>query len=623
MDIKEILANLLEKSYLPFAVGYPDGQFMLVNQAFCHLVGYPEQELLQMKVVDLTPQEWLQAEVEVMEELKRSGIPQRYEKEYIRRDGARIVVELLIHVIHGEDGQVQYYYATVSDITSRKRMEEALKKQQIELESLVQERTEQLQALVGQLQQEVAEREFAESELKKANAQVTNILESITDSFMTLDNQWRFIYINKAAERHWGICKENLLGKVIWEEFPILVGSAFEKNYILAKETQRSIHFEDYTPMNHKWVSVDVYPSKDGLSTYIADITEQKLAREARRLERERLYHLIDSIPALIYLQTADRQIRYANSRFKKVFGEPNQHKCFEIIHQREKPCINCPTSIVFASKKSYQWEPEIIQGRTYDVYESFFVDVDGTPLVLKAMMDVTERQQAEKEMARLDRLDLIGQMAAGIGHEIRNPMTTVRGFLQLMQRRGDFAQQTEYLDLMISELDRANAIITEYLSITKDKATTLMPQSLNQIIQAIYPLISADAIDKGKEIRMELDEIPELLLNDNEIRQLLLNLVRNGLEAIPDLGAVTLRTFINNEHVVLSVQDEGVGMSSEILEKIGTPFYTTKDTGTGLGLAVCYGIAARHQAKINIETGPKGTTFYILFKHPMNSATG
>lgn len=234
---------------------------------------------------------------------------------------------------------------------------------------------------------------------------------------------------------------------------------------------------------------------------------------------------------------------------------------------------------------------------------------------------DISERKRYENDLARLDRLNLIGEMAAGIGHEVRNPMTTVRGFLQLYRKKDSFIQYTEIFDLMIDELDRANSIITEFLSLAKNKVVNLTFQDLNTILTNLSPLIQADAMQFDKYINLQLEEIPELPLDDKEIRQLILNLVRNGLEAMSSGGNLAIRTYIEGQEMVLSVQDQGKGIEPDILEKIGTPFFTTKDSGTGLGLAVCYGIAARHNAVINIKTSPKGTTFLVMFKIPKKQA--
>jgi signal transduction histidine kinase len=210
--------------------------------------------------------------------------------------------------------------------------------------------------------------------------------------------------------------------------------------------------------------------------------------------------------------------------------------------------------------------------------------------------------------------MELIGKMAAGIGHEIRNPMTTVRGFLQILAGKQDCSQYKEFYHLMISELDRANSIITEFLSLAKNKKVELKTQNLNQIVDALFPLISADGMVADKHIEIELGKLPDIKLDEKEIRQLILNLVRNGLEAMTAGGKLTIRTFQDGDTVVLAVQDQGVGIKPNVLEKIGAPFFSTKDSGTGLGLAVCFSIANRHNATIKVETGPGGTTFFTRF---------
>jgi len=233
---------------------------------------------------------------------------------------------------------------------------------------------------------------------------------------------------------------------------------------------------------------------------------------------------------------------------------------------------------------------------------------------ILGFFRDLTDLKHTEKEMARLDRLNLIGQMAASIGHEVRNPMTTIRGFLQYFGRKQEFSRYTEEFTIMISELDRANEIITEFLSLAKNKSISLTKACLNQSIKAIYPLLEADAFERGYNIEVELGEIHELWLDEKDIRQLLLNLVYNGFEAIPDRGTVRIRTYQTGDLVVLAVQDNGCGIPQEVLGQLGTPFVTTKEKGTGLGLPVCYRIAERHNAIIEVETSSHGTTFSIKF---------
>ena len=205
--------------------------------------------------------------------------------------------------------------------------------------------------------------------------------------------------------------------------------------------------------------------------------------------------------------------------------------------------------------------------------------------------------------------------MAANVAHEIRNPLTTVKGYLQLFQRKPSFANYQEQFNLLISELDRANLIIQEYLSLCKSKSRELKSSQLNQIIQDIYPLLKAAANATSKDVCYSAAPTPAVCLDEKEIRQLLLNLVRNGLEAMDPGGTITIRTYVENGDVVLSIQDQGKGIPQHILDNIGKPFLTTKENGTGLGLAVVYRIVSDHRATNQVDSGSRGTTFKVIFK--------
>ena len=228
---------------------------------------------------------------------------------------------------------------------------------------------------------------------------------------------------------------------------------------------------------------------------------------------------------------------------------------------------------------------------------------------------DVTTRKMLEQDVARLDRLNTVGQMAASVAHEIRNPMTTVRGYLQLIGNKKEFALYKEQFVLVMDELDRTNSIISEYLSLSQNRVMDFKLCQLNEIIESMYPLLQADSNACNKYIKLELQRIPELYIDEKEIRQLILNLVRNGLESMREGKALTIRTYLENEETILAIRDEGGGIAAHILDNLGKPFVTTKAEGTGIGLAICYRIANRHKAKITVETSTQGTTFFICFK--------
>jgi len=230
---------------------------------------------------------------------------------------------------------------------------------------------------------------------------------------------------------------------------------------------------------------------------------------------------------------------------------------------------------------------------------------------------DITELKRLQSEIAQLDRLNLVGGIAASIGHEVRNPMTTVRGYLQLMLRRPELRPMQAQMDLMIEELDRVNGIISEFLSLARNKPTEMALHSLSGAVRILMPLMEAEAALRGNEIVLKLDEIPDIRIDLKEIRQLLLNLVRNGLEAMSQGGCLTISTYIQGGEVVLEVADQGCGIPEEYQTKLGTAFFTTKDSGTGLGLLTCYSIVSKHRARMSFDTSPSGSVFRVHFRLP------
>ncbi|WP_337098434.1 ATP-binding protein [Paenibacillus sp. YIM B09110] len=228
---------------------------------------------------------------------------------------------------------------------------------------------------------------------------------------------------------------------------------------------------------------------------------------------------------------------------------------------------------------------------------------------------DVTEINQLRDEVGRMERLSLVGQMAASITHEIRNPMAVIRGFVQLIQERSGQTHH-DYFRIVMEELDRVNSIISDFLSLAQNRALAMEMCSLNDIISDMKPLLEADANLRGQTLLVELGEdMPPIMVNDREIKQLLLNLARNGMEAMDEKGILTITTEYKDNVIELRIVDVGVGIPQEKMNKLFEPFFTTKTRGTGLGLPLCLSIAERHNGRIDAySTEGKGTTFVVSF---------
>jgi two-component system sporulation sensor kinase C len=299
----------------------------------------------------------------------------------------------------------------------------------------------------------------------------------------------------------------------------------------------------------------------------------------------------------------------YADEKLVFKLIDPSDRNMFDNFINKPSQVNKLPITLRLVRKdNTILW----IEQKCVLIYDKL-----GNLIALEGVIrDITDRK-LEQVAASRDRMNMVGNMAVTVAHEIRNPMTTIRGYLQLLEKKKEYQADKGTFDLMIEEIDKANAIICEYLALSGEKLSNLELCSLNDIIESLVPLLETDALSSKVNINLDLSNIPKLLLDKNEIRQLLLNLIQNGIEAMPSGGTAVVRTFQENHKILLTISDQGTGIPPHILSKLGTPFITTKDTGTGLGLPICYQIAHRHNASIDINTSKQGTTISIQFKLP------
>ncbi len=224
---------------------------------------------------------------------------------------------------------------------------------------------------------------------------------------------------------------------------------------------------------------------------------------------------------------------------------------------------------------------------------------------------DITESKLSEEMIRRSDKLSVVGQLAAGVAHEIRNPLTTLRGFVQLFKTDID----ERYVDIMLTELDRINLIVSEFLILSKPQAINYEYKDIEQILHNIISLLEPQAIIKNVQLHLVVDkEIPQIKCEQNQLKQVFINLLKNAIEAMPKGGNITVEVQVTNDGMVnICIIDEGEGIEEEQIPKVGEPFFSTKENGTGLGLMVSYRIIENHGGTMRISSQlNKGTTIEI-----------
>ncbi|RFB19259.1 PAS domain S-box protein [Bacillus sp. HNG] len=215
---------------------------------------------------------------------------------------------------------------------------------------------------------------------------------------------------------------------------------------------------------------------------------------------------------------------------------------------------------------------------------------------------DISNVKAAEELARRREKLSVVGELAAGIAHEIRNPLTTIKGFVQLQKEKDE--PNSQISDIILSELDRINQIVSELLVFSKPQSKILKEFKVSDLIDYLIKLTSHEAILHNVEVRVENLAAEALLYGDkNELIQVFVNVIKNSIDAMPTGGKIRIRTWVNNDKVKIEVIDTGVGIPKERLEKIGEPFFTLKEKGMGLGLTMSNKIIQDHKGTFNIRS--------------------
>lgn len=234
--------------------------------------------------------------------------------------------------------------------------------------------------------------------------------------------------------------------------------------------------------------------------------------------------------------------------------------------------------------------------------------------IVILLIENLRQQMFLQKELRRSEKLNIISQLAASVAHEVRNPMTTINGFLQLIKKDENITEkQRNYIDISLTELSRAQAIINDYLALARPNTKESQVVNLTEELSKTIELMSSYTNIQNIEVTSSIQESLFVSGNTDEIKQVLINLIKNAIEAITSNGKVEINAYTKNKQITIEISDNGAGMSKEQLTRVGTPFYSTKEKGTGIGLTISYQIIEQMKGRIEVESQlGKGTTFTI-----------
>lgn len=475
-----------------------------------------------------------------------------------------------------------------------------------------------------------------EEELRATKEQLESFFTHTADGIFIFDLDGKISRINKAYETIFGWTEEEIIGEKILScnDDLIQVGrDIFTKLHAGEQITGIEMirHRKDGSPI---YISLTLSPIRDengNISAFAGiarDITQNKQADEALR-ESEAKYRLIaENMTDIIGVMDLNGAIKYISPSSQMVLGFSADTKEVELvftrIHPDDLPNVSEKFNEMIQTKTTCQIEYRY----QHDNQEWIVLEVHLSPVlgeeeeveqIVFVAHDITERKQTEDLLRKSDKLSIVGQLAAGVAHEIRNPLTAIHGFAQLLQMG---MNKEEYISIILSELRRIELIVNEFLVLAKPQVVTFEQKDVLVLLQSIIALLETQAIMNNIQIQTEFEpNIPLIKCEENQLKQVFVNILKNAIEAMPSGGLITIQVSTGDQGMLLiRFIDQGNGIPEERIPKLGEPFYTTKEKGTGLGLMVSYKIIQEHQGKIQFCSQLNtGTTVDILLPavHP------
>ncbi|MBD0380001.1 PAS domain S-box protein [Paenibacillus sedimenti] len=576
--VNDPLLPLIE--YVPIGVVMigKDGLIKRVNPIFCEFIGYTEAELLQMNVHDFTHPDDRELSQNRVSAIEHSSSTFKLEKRYLHKEGHVIwgLVQGLKKTSSDGSPEQPYYVGFIQDITQLKRQEEELRATKEKYESLI---------------------------------------HNSSDAIVIYDLEGHVMKINEAFTHMFGWQEHDVLGV----QLPITPPDRLQNVQEIIRKVVSGeiIHNMEMVKMCKDGTlletSMSLSPIRSAqenvimLAAIFRDITLQKAlwlqAKEQEESYKQLLANWPDAFMILkqgvwVYSNPAGLLLLGAE-RDEQVIGR----SVFEFHQADEYEHIQLKISQVLQGEihRSELQKFKRLDGKIIDVEVTRIPAVyEQEPAIHVLIRDVTERVKTEELMRVSDKLNAVGQLAAGIAHEIRNPLTAINGFVQLMQTR--YPEAHHYFDIIKSEVERIDSITSELLLLAKPSLKSSMAEDVCELLNQVCPLLETQGIMSNVQIIRDYKVAPLPVMCDaNQLKQVFINLLKNAIEAMPAGGQIKIVADLEGDEIQITIIDQGPGIPIELMNRIGQPFYTTKPNGTGLGLVVSYNIVQNHGGSITI----------------------
>ncbi len=614
-----------EKKYRTLVTQSPDaifvvdlqGTFLAVNKAMCERLKYSEGEFLSMKIWDIVPEKYVDLHKKRLADILRGEAPNEAAEYVVRGKDEKMHYVEVLSAPYFRENEVIGFQGIARDITERKRAEEAL---------------------------------------RKSEERYRSILEEIEEGYFETNLAGNLTFINDAGCAHLGYSREELIGMnnrmYTDKENAEKVFEAFNKLY----RTGQPCRIFDYEIIKKDGTKVIIEMSASlmrdsegkliGFRGISQDITERKRAEEQFRKSEEKYRQLFDEAPVGYHEYDTEGRVTQVNQTELDLLGYPAEEMIdryvWEFIVEKEsreqvKTKLDGTLPTGQTLERTYRRKDGTLL--PVSIQDRLLRDPQGRVIGIRStIQDITERKRAEKEMLSLQeqlrqsqKMEAIGQLAGGIAHDFNNLLTVIKGNSELslldIEERDPLRENIEEIK---EAADKAAGLTRQLLAFSRKQILEMKVLDLNQVMQRLDKMLRR-VLGEDIELKTSLsDFIGKVKVDPGQIEQVMINLAVNARDAMPDGGKLTIETAnveLDEEYahkhiavkpgryVMLSMSDNGVGMTPEVRERIFEPFFSTKEKerGTGLGLSTVYGIVKQSGGSIWVYSEPgQGTTFKI-----------
>lgn len=481
-----------------------------------------------------------------------------------------------------------------------------------------------------------------EEALADSQKQLAAVINSVYQGLAILKDR-TFLWVNEAMVKIFGYSREEFIGQTTRmlyfdEQSYIDAGHDYYPNIKQAGYHLGDLKFRHrdgkpvYCIVNA--TLIDPENPQEGIVFVFTDISEREKHARALRESEEKYRTLVESSDNIIFTVNREFMVMTSNRVMEKWLGQSitniNGRHIQEILPPELADLFSQELEQVFSKENGSRFESSTGCGEERQWYVTILSPVKNHAQeivhVLVIIQDITSLKSAEEALLRQEvaqaihqRLAALGQVAAGMAHEIRNPLTAVKGFCQLLRGRMQEQSSLDYLQVVLEEIDRIDNILTEFLQFARPLPPKREWVCLNSLIQNVGMLVEAQCQVNNIVVRCKVDPLlPGLMIDRGQIQQVVLNLVQNAIRAMTNTAKKELNIstsyFHKIEQVVITVEDTGIGIPNHHMEQLGTPFFTTWDDGHGLGLSVSYRLIEAHDGRIEISSEPgRGSKFMVF----------